>query len=142
MGRRDTTNCVRKNKKRSMTLLEIIIIIIIIGILAALGLPNFEKGIERARVKEAIVNLRLIAAAERNFRLETGSYYSSGNIDDINTNLKLQLDEDNWDYSISSTGANNFTATADRQGTGTYSSCEYAIGQDDDEPAPSGGSCP
>jgi prepilin-type N-terminal cleavage/methylation domain-containing protein len=133
---------------RGVTLLEMLVVIVIIGVLATLAVTNFEGARERAFGKEAVVSLRLIAAAEKNFRLETNSYYASadlnGNgsyIDEINTNLKLQLEEDNWDYFISSTGSGNFTATADRQGAGGFRDCVYTIIQGQDEPS-AGASCP
>jgi general secretion pathway protein G len=48
----------------AFTLLEFLVVIIIIGILAALALPNFGKAKEHALGKEAIANLKLMAAAE------------------------------------------------------------------------------
>lgn len=132
---------------RGVTLLEMLVIIVIIGVLATLAVTSFEGARERVFGKEAIVSLRLIAAAEKIFRLETNSYYPDSTaspvdaIFDINTNLKLQLNENNWDYSISSTGPGNFTATADRQGTGGFRDCVYTITQGQDEPS-AGASCP
>ncbi|MCM8789682.1 MAG: hypothetical protein NC916_01485 [Candidatus Omnitrophica bacterium] len=125
---------------RGITFLEVLIIIIIIGILATLAIPNFERAREMALKREAIANLRLIAAAERIYRLRTGTFYSSADIDTINTTLKLQLNEDNWDCSIVAT-ANTFTATADRQGGGGFLDCQYTINESQDEPSPNA-SCP
>lgn len=132
---------------KGVTLLEVLVIIVIIGVLATLAVPNFERARERAFGKEAIVSLRLIAAAEKIYRLEQDYYYPDSTaspvdaISDINTDLKLQIDENNWDYFISSTGPGNFTATADRQGAGGFRDCVYTITQGQDEPSASA-SCP
>jgi len=138
-------------QRRSFTLLEIIIIIIIVGILAGLTLPQYLKTRENAVGKEAQANLKLIAAAERVYRLETGYYYPyavSGSVEEtrpgeINPGLKLDLDERNWDYKVTSSTVNDFTASARRQ-SGPYSSCQYSLEHDDDngEPDAVAGTCP
>lgn len=124
------------------TLLELLIIIMIIGILAALGLPQFEKTREHALGREARANLQLIAAAERIYRMEAGSIYypdsgTEDDISDINDNLRLFLNERNWDYSIIG-GAASFTAFAERIGMGGYLDCQYSLAYNDpdDEPDP------
>ncbi|MBU4346466.1 MAG: prepilin-type N-terminal cleavage/methylation domain-containing protein [Candidatus Omnitrophica bacterium] len=129
--------------KDAFTLMEIVIVLVIIGILTTLAISQYTPGRETAMSKEAIVNLKLIAAAERIYRMETASYYpssgSESNIAVINTNLKLYLTETNWDYSITG-GADSFTAFADRNGSGGYLDCQYSIDADG-EPNPNA-SCP
>ena len=43
-----------KIKEKSFTLIEIIVVVIIIGILATIGLPQFNKVVEKSRRSEAI----------------------------------------------------------------------------------------
>ena len=132
-----------KNKK-GFTLLEIMIVIVIIGILSTLGISQYIPARERAFGKEAIANLKLIRAAEKIYYMELGTYYGpQNNVTFINTNLKLQLVETNWDYNIESANATSFTAIADRQGSGTYSTCLWQITQDQnqDEPTVRTGPC-
>jgi len=101
-------------KKKSFTLIEIIIVIVIVGILSAIALPNFGIMREKQLDKEAKAVLKLIQAAERIYRMENGSYYSSSNIALINSNLRLGLPDTgtpNWTYALGAT-----SATATRSG--------------------------
>ena len=106
-------------KCRGISLVELIVVIIIIAILASLALPQFTKTKERAWDKEATINLKLIRAAGKLYRMENTFYYpytgyAPANTDDINTNLKLSLTTKNWIYSILTPLSG--TATASRVG--------------------------
>jgi type II secretory pathway pseudopilin PulG len=104
-------------RKEGMTLLEVLAIVIIIGILAAIALPNFAPIREKALDKEATASLKLIQAAEKIYKLETDFYYPYSGTETvqgtINTNLKLSLPTDNttrkWTYTVKSTGCADAT---------------------------------
>lgn len=66
--------------------MELLITVLIVGILAALALPNFTKAIEKAKVKDAQTVLAAIAAAERIYRLDQGTY---GTLQDLVDNRYL-----------------------------------------------------
>ncbi|MDD5255182.1 MAG: prepilin-type N-terminal cleavage/methylation domain-containing protein [Candidatus Omnitrophica bacterium] len=123
-----------------VTLTEILTVIIIIAILAALALPQFATTRERALSKEAKANLKIIDAAEKIYRMEVGFYYPySGSKTDpveINSDLKLSVTENNWDYAISGGSGSSYVATADRQGSGGYSNCVYTVTDGSSEPTP------
>lgn len=136
-------------KDRGFTLIELLIVVISIGILAALAFPQFTKSKEHALGREAIANLKLIAAAERIYRMELGVYYPippepEGDEVDINSYLRLSVPSEsdrNWDYTVTGT-ASTFNVTADRSGSGSYSNCQYSIDQSQDGPVVDGGTCP
>ena len=60
-----------KNAK-GFTLVEIMIVVAIIGLLAAIAVPNFVQARQNAQRGACINNLRLIAAAEEQIALDQG----------------------------------------------------------------------
>lgn len=54
------------------TLVEIMIVVAIIGLLAAVGIPNFMRARETAQTNACINNLRVIDEAKQQWALETG----------------------------------------------------------------------
>jgi type IV pilus assembly protein PilA len=63
----------RKSKK-GFTLIELMIVVAIIGILAAIAIPNFLRFQLKAKTSEAKVNLAAIRTAEESYLAEFGSY--------------------------------------------------------------------
>lgn len=55
------------------TLVEIMIVVAIIGILAAIAIPNFLRGRERAQTNACVANMRQIQGAVILFELDEGS---------------------------------------------------------------------
>lgn len=119
---------------RSFTLMEIVIAFIILAILVSLAFAFFMKAIERARVKEAITNLKLIQAAEHIKHLEFYQFYTCSTPvvgSDPNCTSELDLAEslptNNWTYVVTSSDtATDFTVTASRV-SGHWSECQYSL---------------
>ena len=99
---------------KSFTLVELLVVVIIVGILAALGLPGYRVVRERVLDREAKINLALVRGAERISLIESGAYYASSVISDINAYLKVNLPTTalTWDYVLY-----NDRATATRKVT-------------------------
>ena len=59
--------------KKGFTLIELLIVVLIIGILAAVALPQYEKTVERSRVSEAKIVLNFIYRQHELCVLENGA---------------------------------------------------------------------
>ncbi|MBO7238175.1 MAG: prepilin-type N-terminal cleavage/methylation domain-containing protein [Elusimicrobiaceae bacterium] len=80
--------------KKAFTLIELLVVVLIIGILAAIALPQYQKAVTRARVTEAIINLRAIHTALEEYKLANGSYpttTSHTDQDELTANLSIDI---------------------------------------------------
>ena len=69
------TRCFSNLKRREgFTLIELMIVVAIIGILAAIAIPNFIKFQLRSKAGEGKVNLAAIRTAEESYFAEAGTY--------------------------------------------------------------------
>ena len=59
---------------KGVTLVELMIVIVIVGILAALALPNYRQYVAKAKRNEAKAALMQIATLQERFYLQNNTY--------------------------------------------------------------------
>ena len=99
----------RVQKQKGFTLIELLVVVLIIGILAAVALPQYQKAVEKSRAVEAITTLKNIHAAIETFCLANPSFDGNFigcpdvidhkcNLLDIDVENALTCDQGNGEY--------------------------------------------
>lgn len=103
--------------RKAMTLVEIMVVVVIIGVIAMVALVRLSGPREQVIEKEARATLRLIAAAQKIYRMEYQTYIGAVDTTEVNQMLRMRISNNsataNWNYCVTSTGT-GFNATATR----------------------------
>ena len=60
--------------KQAFTLIELLVVVLIIGILAAVALPQYQKAVEKSKAAQAFAMIRTVAAAQEAYHMANGTY--------------------------------------------------------------------
>jgi prepilin-type N-terminal cleavage/methylation domain-containing protein len=66
-----------RESRKGFTLVELAVVIVIIGVLAAFGVPQFLKSVERSKAAEAFNYLSAVRSAQERYLAKEGTYACS-----------------------------------------------------------------
>jgi prepilin-type N-terminal cleavage/methylation domain-containing protein len=73
--------------KNGFTLIELLVVVLIIGILAAIALPQYQKSVEKSKAMEAVITVRTLAESYKRYQLESGGLPAT--FDDLDVSAPL-----------------------------------------------------
>lgn len=92
-----------KTVKKGFTLIEMLVVVLIIGVLAAIALPQYYYAVNVTKVKTKMTTLRAIADASERYALVNGEYptYANASASDSVLNKQLDISVPDYQYVIS-----------------------------------------
>jgi len=128
-------------KQKGFTLIELLIVVAIIGIIAAIAIPNLLNAIDRGKQKRTMADLRSLGTAVESYSIDNNVYPVCSSIADLKNNvepvyIRIGPEKDGWanlvgvasvtgEYTICSGGKNGGACTTD--GAGPMSSFADSI---------------
>ncbi len=85
-------------KNRAFTLIELLVVVLIIGILAAIAVPQYQLAVEKSRAAQVVSAISSIAQAQEVYYMATGHY--TDQMADLDISVTAPK---GWQYSLYNT---------------------------------------
>lgn len=87
-----------KNKRRAFTLIELLVVVLIIGILAAVALPQYQRSVKRAKMAEMNIFLKSLTDSIDRYRMASGAPFPVSMLGkELADGLDIELSGGTWD---------------------------------------------
>ncbi len=116
-----------KKNQKGFTLIELLIVVAIIGIIAAIAIPNLLNAIDRGKQKRTMADLRSIGTAVESYAIDNNYYPTANDIATMATTanvapiyIKTMPTQDGWrhDFYVNSITTGYTLASGGKDGGG------------------------
>ena len=127
-----------KRNAKGFTLIELLIVVAIIGIIAAIAIPNLLNAIDRGKQKRTMADLRSIGTAVESYAVDNNVYPTAANVGAITQFLqpiyiKKMPANDGWGRAFVVDSVTTLYTISSNGKDGQATSCAQAVTQNFNE---------
>ena len=122
----------RNRNAKGFTLIELLIVVAIIGIIAAIAIPNLLNAIDRGKQKRTMADLRSVGTAVESYAVDNNVYPVATDVATLTNSvapiyIKVMPANDGWNNAFQVTAATNQYTLWSRGKDGTGTTCTAAV---------------
>ena len=120
-------------KNRAFTLIELLVVVLIIGILAVIALPQYQKAVEKSRAAEAFTNMATIKRAMDIYIMEKGWPSDYASLSNILEATGTELSGGEWQGIAEDNDVSYHTKNFSYKGSCRHSMCDIQIDRESED---------